>query len=90
VKRGVDIRLSRIGAYGQGFYTSTRTPDDQLGDVTLTVAVRLQHSLIGSQERIEGVIDDLIIERYGSFRPITPTVAEAIRRQFIRLSMMDW
>ena len=47
LERGVDMQLSRIGAYGQGFYTSTRTPGEELGDVTLPVAIRLQRPLIG-------------------------------------------
>lgn len=85
LEHGVDIGRSRIGAYGQGFYTSTRVPGAELGDVTLSVAIRLERPLIGSQESIEEAVDDVVIERYGTLRPITPPVAEAIRRQLIRL-----
>jgi hypothetical protein len=41
--------------------------------------------LIGVAEDIGDRIDDLILERYGTLRPITPDVAAAIRRQLIGL-----
>jgi hypothetical protein len=85
LERGIDIARSRIGTYGQGFYTSTATPAEEFGEITLTVAVRLRRPLVGSQEHIAAQVDDLVIERYGSLRPITPPVAAAIRRRFIHL-----
>jgi hypothetical protein len=85
LERGVDITRSRIGTYGQGFYTSTATPAEEFGEITMTVAVRLRRPLVGSQEQIAAQVDDLVIERYGNLRPITPPAAAAVRRRFIRL-----
>lgn len=85
LERGVDITRSRIGAYGQGFYTATEPVDEELYDITLTVAVRLERPLVGSSDDVGTRVDALILERYGTLRPITPDVAATIRRQFIRL-----
>jgi hypothetical protein len=85
LERGVDIARSRVGAYGQGFYTASAPIDDDLYDLTLAVAVRLLHPLRGSPEEVEAHVDRLILERYGALRPITPEVAAAVRRDFIRL-----
>jgi hypothetical protein len=85
LERGVDINRSRIGAYGQGFYTMTAPPGEELGDITLTAAIRLRRPLIGSLDEIAARVDELVYQRYGTLRPITPVVAATIRRQFIRL-----
>lgn len=84
LEHGVDIRRSRIGAYGQGFYSATVALEG-FGDTLLTVAVRLSRPLTGQAHDVERQIDDLIIEQYGTLRPITPDIAASIRRRFISL-----
>lgn len=84
VERGVDIARCRIGAYAQGLYSAT-IPREGFGDATLVVAVRLTRALSGSSDEIERQVDRLIVEQYGSLRPITPHVSAALRRRFVSL-----
>jgi hypothetical protein len=83
--QGVDIARSRIGAYGQGFYTATAPVDEELDDVTLTVAVRLRSPLVGYAEALAVRVDEIIVTRYGRLRPITTDVASAVRRVLVGL-----
>jgi hypothetical protein len=85
LERGVDIARSRIGAYGQGFYTATAPVDEDLDDVLLTVAVRLESPLVGSAEVLADQVDEIIVTRYGRLRPITAAVASTVRRVLVGL-----
>lgn len=80
VRRGVDISRSRIGSYGQGFYTATES-DPFYGVAELSVAVRLLRPLIGGPDDVATVVDS-IADRLGPpGSRITPPVAAAIRRE---------
>jgi hypothetical protein len=80
VRRGVDISRSRIGSYGQGFYTATES-DPFYGVAELPQAIRLVHPLTGGPDEVAAVVDS-IADRLGpGGRLITPPVAAAIRRE---------
>lgn len=56
VERGVDLRHSQRGAYGQGFYTAT-VPDPFFGQVVVAVAIRTVRPLIGTVDEVEAIVD---------------------------------
>src|SRR5215210_5498097 len=58
-RSGVRINRSRVGAYGQGFYTSTE-PELFFGPVSIRAAVRLHTPLVGHLDDIEDYLDDLM------------------------------
>ena len=84
LEHGIDISRSRIGAYGQGFYTATES-DPFFGDVELVVAIRLRDPLHGDQESI-GDIVTMISDRLGDRSGrLSPLVAAGIRRELLDL-----
>jgi hypothetical protein len=84
LEHGIDIGRSRIGSYGQGFYTATET-DPLFGSVELAVAVRLTRPLVGDVEEVAEQVDAVAPRtRAGQVR-ITPAVAIAIRRELLGL-----
>lgn len=83
LEHGVDVARSRIGSYGQGFYTAT-DPGAFPGDATLAVAIRTRHPLVGELEEIADQIDAIARVVTGSPR-ITPAVSAAIRRELVRV-----
>ena len=83
VERGVSVERSRIGMYGQGFYTLTE-PDEFYGEAEVIVAMRLLSPLVGSVEDINEAVDRLV-RRYDPRRgELSPQVASAIRRELIQ------
>jgi hypothetical protein len=80
VRRGVDVARSRIGSYGQGFYTATET-DPFYGIAELPVAIRLLHPLTGGPDAVAAVVDSIVDQLEPPGRLITPPVAAAIRRE---------
>jgi hypothetical protein len=84
LRRGVDISHSRIGAYGQGFYTSTDA-DAFFGDALVTVAIRLVSPLVGDVPSVSDVVDAIANRLAPLSRRITPAIAASIRRELISL-----
>ena len=82
LERGIDIRRSRIGAYGQGFYTVTN-PDVFHGDAIITTAVRLRNPLVGGFDDLSEYFDRLTARFSPLERLLTPVVASQIRRQLL-------
>jgi len=82
VERGVRVERSRIGAYGQGFYTATRT-DEFYGEVELGFAVRLRAPLVGSAEEVGRAINRLV-RRFDPIKgELSPPVARSVRRELL-------
>jgi len=85
LEHGVDISKSRIGSYGQGFYTATRT-DPLFGPAELAVAIRTRRPLVGDVEAVAAQIDALMPRTYhGVPAAITPDTAAAIRLELLSL-----
>jgi hypothetical protein len=84
LEHGVESSRSRIGAYGQGFYTAT-SPVGQFGDTNLRVAVRTGSPLLGEIADIERVVDPLVFRLSGGTGRLTVPVASALRREFQEL-----
>lgn len=83
VADGIDVRASIVGAYGQGFYTSS-TPDEFFGEAEVAVAIRLRRPLLGHAEAIADAIDTLIEETWGRGAPIVGAVARRLRTELLR------
>jgi hypothetical protein len=84
VEHGVDIDKSRIGSFGQGFYTATAS-DPFYGDVEVPVAIRLRQPLAGEFEEVDQFLEQLT-RRIGRGRTrLTSDVAAAIRRELLGL-----
>ena len=82
VERGVRIERSRIGSYGQGFYTA-KEPDEFYGKVKVTVAVMLRSPVVGSIDELDRLVDRLA-RRFDPRRgKLTPPVAALVRRDFV-------
>jgi hypothetical protein len=82
--RGVDVARSRIGAYGQGFYTATDA-DAFFGEALVSVAVRLVTPLVGDVPSVSDVVDAIVNRLAPLSRRITPEIAASIRRELISL-----
>ena len=81
-RHGPSVERSRIGSYGQGFYTAT-TPDPFHGEFELAVAARLRRPVIGHITVMDDVMDRLAL-RLSPLNPsITPTLARRIRRELL-------
>jgi hypothetical protein len=83
LERGVDIAMSRRGAYGQGFYSAT-DPKDFPGDATLSVAIRLRRPLVGAIEAIGAEIDAIAHTLPGPGGGLTPRRAVGVRQELLR------
>ncbi|MBI4492155.1 MAG: hypothetical protein HY690_05120 [Chloroflexi bacterium] len=81
LERGVDLSKSRLGAYGQGFYTVT-DPSGLPGDVDLRVAVRLRHPLVGHADEVVRQVDDVLMQLYGRPVRLTMEAAQQVRKAF--------
>ena len=79
LEHGIHISRSRVGAYGQGFYTASDV-SQRPGDVDLAVAVRLRHPLVGHADDIDIEIDALVRRLAGTRGRLTPTVAAQVRQ----------
>ncbi len=79
---GVNIEASRIGTFGQGFYTTT-VPDPFFGDVTVPVAIRLRDPLIGHLDDIAVTMEQLVRRMNPIDGRLTPPVGRLIRREFL-------
>jgi hypothetical protein len=84
LEHGVDIRRSRIAAYGQGFYTLS-VSDPSYGPVALEVAVRARQPLAGLATEIETQIDALAEAVPGYKGRITRAIAHELRAALVRL-----
>ena len=84
VRRGVDISRSRIGSYGQGFYTATET-DLFYGPVELAVAIRLTQPLQGDHSFVEATIDEIVQRLQPGARDLSPELSAGVRRELMRL-----
>jgi hypothetical protein len=84
LERGVEIAASRIGSYGQGFYTTTEA-DPFHGDAELVVAMRTRTPLRRPEAEIADFADGVARELRPTDPRITPDVAAEIRRRLIRL-----
>jgi hypothetical protein len=81
-QNGVWIDRSRLGAFGEGFYTST-VPEPFYGPVSVPVAIRLLRPLFGHLDEVEAYIEDVIV-RLGPRSPaITSSLAGRIRRELL-------
>jgi hypothetical protein len=83
IAAGVDVLRSTIGAYGQGFYT-TSMADEFFGEAEVAVAIRLRRPLLGRAEVVADAVDALIDETWGRGTPIAPAVARSIRTELLR------
>lgn len=84
LERGIDISRSRIGAYGQGFYTTTES-DPFFGDVVVTLAVRLVSPLYGDENWVAEVVNHIAARLGDRSGRITPEVAAGIRQELMNL-----
>jgi len=82
--RGVDPERSRVGSFGQGFYTST-VEEVEFGSVTIAVAVRLLSPLTGAFAEIEDLVDRITARLSPRSGALTMVVAAGIRRELLRL-----
>ncbi len=74
-----------IGAFGQGFYTST-VPDPFHGPSELTVAIRTRNPLVGQFEDVESAIDDLGYRLRPEDRGrMTIAAATLVRNELLRM-----
>jgi len=83
LEHGVDVTRSRIGAYGQGFYTAT-DPAVFPGEAVVTLAIRARRPLVGDEPDIADQTDALA-RRFGRTGRITLAVAAAIRQELLGL-----
>jgi hypothetical protein len=79
VEEGIDLSRSRIGAYGQGFYTATDV-SERPGEVDVTVAVRLPRPLEADALELDARIDAVVRQLAGPRGGLTPEVAALVRR----------
>jgi hypothetical protein len=84
LRRGVDISRSRIGSYGQGFYTATET-DRFYGPVEIAVAIRLTQPLRGDHPFIEATIDAIVQRLQPGALDFSPELSARVRRELMRL-----
>jgi hypothetical protein len=84
VEQGVDITRSRLGSYGQGFYTATARVGFY-GDTEVSVAIRLQHPLAGEVETVEEVVDPIVVRLSGGTGRLSPEVAVALRDELLAM-----
>ena len=77
--RGVDVSRSRIGSYGQGFYTATDV-SQRPGDADLQVAVWLLHPLIGDAVDVDAEIDQVVRRLAGPRGRLTLLMAARVRQ----------
>jgi len=82
VRDGPKVERSRIGSYGQGFYTAT-VPDPFHGEIELTLALRLRTPLIGHALDLDTLLDRLALRLSPENPAITPLLARRIRREFL-------
>ena len=85
-ERGVRIDASRVGTFGQGFYTATTT-DAFFGDgeVAVAVAVDLRRPLVGHADDIGDEVDALAARLRPSDPRITWDLAVRIRRELVAI-----
>jgi hypothetical protein len=81
---GVDPARSRVGSFGQGFYTST-VEEVEFGSVSIAVAVRLLSPLTGTFAAIEDLVDRIAARLNPRSGALTMAVAVGIRRELLRL-----
>ena len=84
VERGVRIERSRIGAYGQGFYTVTR-PDVAGGPAVLTVAVKLTTPREATEAQIADLVDNIVRQRFPRSRGIGAEESAGVRRELLSM-----
>jgi len=82
VEHGVRIEHSRIGSYGQGFYTATLT-DEFYGEAELAFALRLRSPLLAHADEVTGIVNRLARRFDPRDGFVTPPVAASIRREFL-------
>ena len=80
VRRGVDISRSRIGSYGQGFYTATET-GPFYGPAEISVAIRLTQPLRGDHPFIEATIDAIVQRLQPGAVDLSPELSARVRRE---------
>jgi hypothetical protein len=83
-ERGVDPERSRVGSFGQGFYTAT-VREEEFGSTCLTEAVRLQTPLFGSFAEVEQIVDAIAARLNPLTGRISVAIAAGIRRELLRL-----
>lgn len=82
LRDGARVERTRIGSYGQGFYTPT-VPDRFHGEFELAVAVRLLSPLAGHVDAMSDFTDRMA-SRLSPLNPsITPMLARRIRRELL-------
>lgn len=81
-QNGVWIDRSRLGSFGQGFYTGT-VPEPFYGPVSVPVAIRLLRPLVGHLNEVEAYIEDVIVRLRPRSPAITPPLAGRIRRELL-------
>jgi hypothetical protein len=79
---GVNVEASRIGSFGQGFYT-TSVPDPFYGDTVVSVAIRLRDPLIGHLDELAVTMERLVRRLNPTTGLLTPPVARLIRRELL-------
>jgi hypothetical protein len=79
LEQGIDLSRSRIGAYGQGFYTATDV-SERPGEVDIAVAVRLRRPLEADALELDARIDAVVRQLAGPRGGLTPEVAALVRR----------
>jgi hypothetical protein len=84
VTSGVDIDVSYVGAYGQGFYTASE-PDLFFGPEVVVVAVRLEQPFVGSMHEIESVVDAIARRTRPRDRGLTSQGSQAVRQELMSL-----
>jgi hypothetical protein len=82
LERGPSVERSRIGMYGQGFYSSTM-PDPFYGEAEVAVAVRLRRAFVGTVEEVDALIDPLVRRFDPRQGRLSPSVAASIRRALV-------
>lgn len=81
VEHSVSIERSRIGSYGQGFYSATKA-DEFYGDAEITVAICTRSPFVGDMSSVSESIDRLA-RHFSPTRRITPHVSMLIRRELL-------
>lgn len=83
-EHGAGPERSRVGAFGQGFYTAT-VQEGVFGPACVTVALCLRSPLTGSFAEVEHVIATIATRLSPLSGRISVTVAAGIRRELLRL-----
>jgi hypothetical protein len=83
-RRGVDPEQSRVGSFGQGFYTAT-VEEEEYGPARVIVAIRLMTPLTGRFAEVEEVVDRIAARLNPPHGQISPAVSAGIRRELLRL-----